>query len=195
MQIFLATTNNGKVRELKDLLGDGFEVFCLKDFPQITPAVEDGSSFAENAIKKAAHAVQFTKMCTLADDSGLVVDALGGAPGIYSARFAGENADDAANNAKLLNLLQNVPTEKRTARFVSAVALVAPTGETQVFEGSCEGKILFAADGEGGFGYDPLFFSNDLGKSFGQAAANEKNAVSHRSRAMKQACAYLQKLK
>ena len=195
MQIFLATTNEGKVRELKDLLGTGFEIFCLKDFPEITPAVEDGSSFKENAVKKASHAASLTKMWTLADDSGLVVDALSGAPGIYSARFAGENADDKANNAKLLNLLTDIPEAERTARFVSAVALVSPTGETTVFEGSCEGTILFAADGTEGFGYDPLFYSADLHKSFGQASADEKNAVSHRSRAMSKACAYLKERK
>ena len=195
MQIFLATTNNGKVSELKDMLGDGFEIFCLKDFPGITPAVEDGTTFAENAIKKATHAAQFTKMWTLADDSGLAVDALDGAPGIYSARFAGEDSNDNANNTKLLNLLQNVPQEKRTARFISAVAVVSPQGETKVFEGACEGRILFDAEGNGGFGYDPLFYSNDLQKSFGTASFAEKNAVSHRSRAMKQACAYLKKQK
>lgn len=132
---------------------------------------------------------------TLADDSGLVVDALSGAPGIYSARFAGENADDKANNAKLLNLLTDIPEAERTARFVSAVALVSPTGETTVFEGGCEGTILFAADGTEGFGYDPLFYSADLHKSFGQASADEKNAVSHRGRAMSKACAYLKERK
>ena len=191
MQILLATTNNGKVRELKEMLGEGFEIFCLKDFPQITPAAEDGTTFAENALKKATHAAQFAQMWTLADDSGLAVDILDGAPGIYSARFAGEDSNDNANNAKLLHLLQDVPQEKRTARFISAVAVVSPSGETKIFEGTCEGRILFKAEGSEGFGYDPLFYSDDLQKSFGTASFAEKNAVSHRSRAMEQACAYL----
>jgi len=136
-----------------------------------------------------------SQMITLADDSGIVVDALDGAPGVYSARFAGENADDAQNNAKLLTLLKSIPYEKRTARFVCSVALVFPSGESHIFEGVCEGYILPTAEGNKGFGYDPLFFSADLQKSFGVADNFEKNLISHRSRAIRKACDFLQSLK
>ena len=128
----------------------------------------------------------------MADDSGLAVDYLNGAPGIYSARFAGENATDAENNAKLLSLLVDIPYEKRTAQFICAIALVSPNGEEYTFMGASCGHLLAAPLGTDGFGYDPLFYSDELGETFAQASSAQKNTVSHRSRALSKACAFLQ---
>lgn len=192
MQLLLATTNAGKIRELKELLGTNYQILSLKDFPAIPPAVENGTTFAENALIKARLAAAHSHIWTLADDSGLAVDYLNGAPGIYSARFAGENATDAENNAKLLALLADVPYEKRTARFICAIALVSPDGEEYTFRGSSDGHLLTAALGTDGFGYDPLFYSDELGVTFAQASSVQKNTVSHRSRALAKACAFLQ---
>lgn len=195
MQLLLATTNVGKIRELKELLGADYQILGLGDFPHIPQAVENGTTFAENALIKARLAASHAKLWTLADDSGLAVDYLNGAPGIFSARFAGENATDEANNAKLLSLLQDVPYEKRTAQFICAIALVSPTGEEHVFSGSCGGHILSAPAGHDGFGYDPLFYADELGESFGQASGERKNTVSHRSCALAKARDFLETVK
>ncbi len=193
MQLLLATTNMGKIRELKNLLGSEYEIFSLKDFPDIPPAIENGTTFAENALIKARLAASSAHIWTLADDSGLTVEYLDGAPGIYSARFAGEKATDSENNAKLLTLLADIPYARRSAQFVCAIALVAPNGEEYTFFGKCPGHILTAPIGNDGFGYDPLFYSDELEMTFAQASMAQKNTVSHRSRALAQLRAFLQK--
>ncbi|MBP5428604.1 MAG: RdgB/HAM1 family non-canonical purine NTP pyrophosphatase [Clostridia bacterium] len=190
MKILLATRNKNKAREFarilseyRDALGE-IELVTLDDVGVTEDVEENGSTFEENAMIKAK-AGAATGYVTLADDSGIEVDALGGAPGIYSARFAGGHGNDEANNALLLEKLSGVPREKRTARYVVAVACVLPDGESFTVRGTTEGLILNAYDGEGGFGYDPLFWSLDLQKSFGRATPDEKNAVSHRGRAVR----------
>ncbi|MHB9095779.1 MAG: RdgB/HAM1 family non-canonical purine NTP pyrophosphatase, partial [Eubacteriales bacterium] len=159
MKIVLATGNQGKVHELKAILSNlDVEVLSLKDFPEIDEIVEDGSTFEENAVKKAKAVTDATNLIAVADDSGLEVDCLGGAPGIYSARFAGEGKNDTDNNLKLLSLLKETPDEKRTARFRCVIAICTPCGERFTAEGACEGMIGHEMRGDKGFGYDPLFF-------------------------------------
>ena len=190
MKILLATRNKNKAREVarilseyKDKLGE-IDLVTLDDVGICDDVEENGTTFEENAMLKAK-AGAATGLVTLADDSGIEVDALGGAPGIYSARFAGGHGDDEANNALLLKKLEGVPREKRTARYAVAIACVLPNGESFTVRGTTEGLILDAYDGEGGFGYDPLFWSLDLQKSFGRATPDEKNGVSHRGRAVR----------
>lgn len=161
----------------------GIEVLCESDLPFSLPDVEeDGTTFEENATIKAAFACEKTGMVSLADDSGLCVDALDGAPGIFSARYSGVHGDDKENNRKLLRELEGVPYEKRTARFVSAVACVFPDGRKFTVTGKCEGHIDFEEKGENGFGYDPLFVG-EIG-CFGLASGEEKDKVSHRGKAL-----------
>jgi XTP/dITP diphosphohydrolase len=185
--LVFATRNRGKLVELRELL-PGIEVRSLDDI-HVPDVVEDADTFAGNAAKKAREVSEATGLPALADDSGLEVDALGGAPGVYSARYAGEGHDDAANNAKLLAALAGVPAEKRTARFRSVLALADVTGplgnEVITADGTCEGTILDAARGTGGFGYDPLFYAPELGMTFAEAGVGAKNDLSHRARAMK----------
>ena len=190
MKILLATRNKNKAREVarilseyRDKLGE-IDLVTLDDVGISDDVEENGTTFEENAMLKAK-AGAATGLVTLADDSGIEVDALGGAPGIYSARFAGGHGDDEANNALLLKKLEGVPREKRTARYAVAIACVLPNGESFTVRGTTEGLILDAYDGEGGFGYDPLFWSLDLQKSFGRATPDEKNGVSHRGRAVR----------
>ena len=190
MKILLATRNKNKAREVarilseyRDKLGE-IDLVTLDDVGICDDVEENGATFEENAMLKAK-AGAATGLVTLADDSGIEVDALGGAPGIYSARFAGGHGDDQANNALLLKKLEGVPREKRTARYAVAIACVLPNGESFTVRGTTEGLILDAYDGEGGFGYDPLFWSLDLQKSFGRATPDEKNGVSHRGRAVR----------
>lgn len=186
--VILATTNQGKAAEFQKLLGQlPLTVKTLKDYPQIGEIVEDGQTFAENALIKARAVAKAAGILTIADDSGLVVDALGGAPGIYSARYAGENKDDNANIAKLLQEMENVPAEERGARFICAIAVVTEDGREFVAEGNCHGEILTKAKGDGGFGYDPVFFVPELNKTFAQLTMTEKNAVSHRGKANQEA--------
>jgi XTP/dITP diphosphohydrolase len=195
VDILLATNNQGKVRELVKLLGDlPFNVLSLQDFPEIGEIEEDGETFADNALIKARTAAGISRLLTLADDSGLEVDALQGRPGVHSARFAGEPKDDNANNAKLLELLRDVPSEHRTARFKSVIAVVAPSGEEFLTEGACEGVIGFAPKGTEGFGYDPLFFVTEFDKTFSELTLEEKNSISHRGKALRAALEILRKL-
>jgi XTP/dITP diphosphohydrolase len=195
VDILLATNNQGKVRELVKLLGDlPFNVLSLQDFPEIGEIEEDGETFADNALIKARTAAGISRLLTLADDSGLEVDALQGRPGVHSARFAGEPKDDNANNAKLLELLRDVPSEQRTARFKSVIAVVAPSGEEFLTEGACEGVIGFAPKGTEGFGYDPLFFVIEFDKTFSELTLEEKNSISHRGKALRAALEILRKL-
>ncbi|MFZ5899633.1 MAG: XTP/dITP diphosphatase [Bacillota bacterium] len=184
-RLVLATRNAGKVRELAALLGPlGVEVVSLADYPEIGEIPEEGDTFQENAIFKAREVARLTGETALADDSGLEVDALNGAPGVYSARFAGEPKSDTANNAKLLRLLTGLPPEKRTARFRCVMALAVPDGRVYTAEGTSEGIILDAPRGDNGFGYDPLFYVEEFGKTFAELDLATKNTISHRGRAL-----------
>ena len=188
MKLLLATNNAHKVTEIKAILGDYFpEISTLREAGVSFEAVEDGKTFEENAIKKAAQTLDYVGDrfdAALADDSGLCVDALDGAPGVYSARFAGEQHNDDDNNALLMEKLQGVPFDKRTGRFVSCIAIVRRGLPTLCVRGSVEGKILFEAHGSNGFGYDPYFWYEPFGKSFADLSPEEKNAVSHRHNAL-----------
>lgn len=186
MQLLVATGNAGKLREIRKLFAErSLEVLGLADVPSVPEAVEDGESFAENAEKKARHYAKATGLPTLADDSGLVVDTLGGAPGVFSARYAGEDADDAANNRKLLAQLQGVPAAKRRAAFVCALALCEPEGDCRIFAGRLGGVLLEAPRGDGGFGYDPLFLVPEYGKTLAELPIEIKNRISHRGQALR----------
>lgn len=193
--ILLATRNQGKIRELTKMLAPfRLAVAGLDEFPQLEEVEENGTTFEENALLKARYASERSGLVAVADDSGLIVDALDGAPGIYSARFSLDDpcdcqADralsaDERNNKKLLRLLENVPREERGARFCSAIAAVAPDGRHVTTLGLWEGMITTAPKGENGFGYDPLFLDPDLGLTAAQMSPHEKNARSHRARAM-----------
>jgi XTP/dITP diphosphohydrolase len=213
--LLIATRNRHKVEEIRAILGGQFQFFTLNDFPNAPQVVEDAGTFAGNAAKKAVELarwiqnsgfkVQSSEFSVLADDSGLEVDALNGAPGVRSARFAAldknENSNDADNNAKLLQLLKDVPLEKRAARFRCVLALVpvlkkenensSPVccaGEfemqTQLFDGACEGRIIFEPRGKNGFGYDPLFVPDEFEKTFAELGAGAKNKSSHRAKAL-----------
>ncbi len=194
MTFFLATKNQHKLEELTRILAPlGIALLSERDLTSPLPEVDEtGETFEENALLKARAALDATGLPSIADDSGLCVDALGGAPGVYSARFAGEPTDNEANNQKLLALLSDVPDAKRTARFVSVVACAFPDGRTLTARGECEGKIGFAPEGAGGFGYDPLFWS-DAG-CFGVISPAEKDRVSHRGRALEAFSRQLKKL-
>lgn len=184
-KLVLATGNQKKLVELQAILQDaGVEILTLDDFPSLPEVEEDGQTMAENAVKKARIVCEFTGLPTLADDSGLEVDALGGRPGVYSARFAGEPADDVRNNAKLLNLMDGVPDEKRAARFRCVIALAVPEGGVRTATGTVEGRIGHGPRGTGGFGYDPLFTPEGYDQTFAELPGTIKNRISHRSRAL-----------
>ncbi|HVG21914.1 MAG TPA: RdgB/HAM1 family non-canonical purine NTP pyrophosphatase [Blastocatellia bacterium] len=182
MRVLLATTNSGKVLELKRILGEqGIEVVGL-DNKATTEDIETGSTFAENALLKARHYHRHSGLTTIADDSGLEVESLGGAPGIASARYGGAGATDADRTAKLLAELKDVPPENRAARFVCAAAIVWGGGE-RVFTGEARGILLGEPRGQNGFGYDPVFYYEPLGRTFAELTLAEKSEVSHRGRA------------
>lgn len=187
-KIVLATGNKGKVKEMADVLADfGFEVVAQTDLGIESPE-ETGLTFVENAILKARHAAKVSGLPAIADDSGLAVEALGGAPGLYSARYAGVESDnaDALNRQKLLQELADVPVEKRQAKFVSCIVLLQhETDPTPIIaEGECFGTILFEEKGENGFGYDSLFYSPEKGCTFAELETLEKKKISHRARAL-----------
>ena len=183
--IVIATKNPGKAREFSEMLTPkGIEVKTLADFPAFA-IDENGTTFEENATIKAQTACQQLGLPVLADDSGLVVDALNGAPGVHSARYAGDH-DDAANNAKLLRELADVAPEKRTAHFHTTIVGMKPDGTKLVANGEVKGHILMELTGTHGFGYDPLFYVDELGTSMGNLTADQKNAISHRGRALRQ---------
>ncbi len=186
MRLIIASNNAHKVTEIKTILAPYFNsIQSLKDAGIDIDVVEDGKTFAENALKKACEVLAVSDAdAALSDDSGLEVDALCGAPGVYSARYAGEGHDDAANNEKLLKEMKDVPLDKRTCRFVSAVSLVRRNREPITVIGTVEGKLLFSPRGSNGFGYDPLFLYEPSGKSFAELSAQEKNEISHRSRSL-----------
>ena len=181
--IVLATRNKNKLKEIQELL-KGFPVVIksLADFGPMPEAVEDGETFDENAYKKAIHYAKVLGVPCLADDSGLAVDALDGRPGVYSARYAGPGATDWDNCEKLLGEMAGLT--KRTAHFVCVLSLATPAGPALTWEGRCDGEIIHERRGESGFGYDPVFFSPELGKTFAEVTMAEKSGVSHRGRAL-----------
>ena len=181
--LIIASNNQNKIREIKEILGDFFtNIYSLSDKNINVEIEETGSTFEENAIIKAKYIAELTGITALSDDSGLEVNALDGRPGVYSARYAGKNANTENNNAKLLTELDGV-TDRR-ANFTSVIAICYPNGEIITAKGATYGRILEKLEGNNGFGYDPLFFSNDLQKSFGIATSEEKNKVSHRGLAL-----------
>ncbi len=183
--IILASRNQKKVGEISDLLSPHeIQVQCVADFPDVPEVVEDGTTFGENAAKKAVQTAHAKSQWTIGEDSGLMIDALHGAPGIYSARFSGEDATDEQNNTKMIQELQNVPTEKRTAAYICNVALSNPQGEICLqVEASCRGRMTETPRGQNGFGYDPYFEIIELHKTFGELAPIVKQHLSHRARA------------
>lgn len=188
MKIILATKNKGKVADFEKLTENmNIEVISFLDeeinFPDV---VEDGETFEENSMKKALEIAKYTGMITVSDDSGLCVEALAGAPGIYSARYSGENATDSKNIDKLLEEMKNIPQGERQAKFVSVVSIAKPDGTVQSFRGEVEGEIIFERKGTNGFGYNPVFFSYELQKTFGEATMEERVTVSHRARAFRE---------
>lgn len=178
--------NEGKINEMRQLLSDlRIELVDLRAYAEVPVIVEDGETFAQNARKKAQAIAAHTGEWTLADDSGLEVAVLGGAPGVYSARYAGVHGDDAANVKKLLDDLKDVPIDRREARFVCALALASPDGRVVCVEGECRGMIGFRPKGENGFGYDPIFFVVDRQRMMAELTDEEKNLISHRAHAVK----------
>lgn len=191
-RVVLATRNPGKAREIATIYGHrGITWLTLDDFPGIRPEEEVGATYAENAAAKAMAASSATGLPALADDSGIEVDALGGAPGVHSARFLGAAATDAERNARLLDLLTDVHPEGRTARYRAAVAVAVPDGSVRVFEGKCEGHIATSSRGSGGFGYDPIFVPEGDARTMAEVPAEIKNHISHRARALRAAEPYL----
>ncbi|HEX8147069.1 MAG TPA: RdgB/HAM1 family non-canonical purine NTP pyrophosphatase [Pyrinomonadaceae bacterium] len=195
-ELLVATNNKGKVRELSQLLSDfPLRLRLLGEFPDVDEAEETGETFAENATLKALHYSAHTGLLTLSDDSGLSVDALGGAPGVRSARYAGREATYAERMSKLLGELDATGDEGRRARFVCVIAVADPAaGTLQTFEGSCEGRIARAPRGTGGFGYDPLFIPDGHDRTFGELPAEIKHTLSHRARALQRAVRHLREL-
>jgi XTP/dITP diphosphohydrolase len=185
-KIIVATGNTGKLREIREIArGFPFEITSLKDHFNPVPFIpEDGSTFLENAQQKARWVFARTKIWSLADDSGLEVDFLGGLPGVHSARYAGEHATDAQRIEKLLAACEACPQDKRIARFRCVVVLKFGENDEAIGEGTCEGRIGFAPKGTDGFGYDPLFYPDGYDRTFAELAAEEKNAISHRGKAL-----------
>ena len=190
-KIVMASNNRNKIKEIEVFLrtlcpndrdGNPYEILSLSDIDFHDDIVEDGETFEDNALIKARTVAKLGYI-GIADDSGLCVDALNGEPGVYSARYAGGH-DDVENNKKILENLKNVPAEKRSAQFVSVIACVFPDGRELVARGECPGTMLFDYRGNGGFGYDPLFLYEPMGKTFAEMNAEEKNSISHRARAM-----------
>ena len=181
-----ASSNAHKIKEIQSIMSKfGVKVVSRKEagVPEFE-IEEDGETFEENSLKKAEAIMKATGKLTVADDSGLMVDYLGGAPGVYSARFAGEECDDEKNNENLLKHLEGLPAEDRKAKFVSVITLMFPDGNTIVARGECPGRIIETPTGENGFGYDPLFVPDGLSKTFAQLSDKEKNSISHRARAL-----------
>jgi len=184
-ELFVATGNNGKLREIELLLHETVPILLSpKDCADYPIVVEDGETFAENAVKKARIASVITGKTAIADDSGLMVDELGGFPGVCSARYAGEGAGDAENNAKLLKELNAIPESRRTAAFVCVIALCTPDGTCVTFDGYLKGIILNEPHGNGGFGYDPLFLVPECGLTLAELSLEVKNRISHRGQAL-----------
>jgi XTP/dITP diphosphohydrolase len=184
MRIVFATKNEGKVREITEMLArTDIELVSLNRFESLPEIVEDGKTYLENALKKAKIISEFTGETVLADDSGLQVDVLGGEPGVYSARYAGEGATDEENNAKLLAKLKDIPEEKRTASFFCALVLYGQDGNYSSFEAQWQGRIIDERRGTNGFGYDPIFLASQLNKTAAELPPEIKNTISHRGQA------------
>ncbi|MCA1031958.1 XTP/dITP diphosphatase [Bacillus timonensis] len=194
-EILIATKNSGKVKDFEQLFSPyGYQVKSLYDFPDIPDVEETGTTFRENAQLKAETISKALNQIVIADDSGLEVDALDERPGVFSARYAGVEKNDKANLEKVLEELKEIPLDKRTARFRCALALVIPNEKTILVEGMCEGKIIDRPIGENGFGYDPIFYLERLGKTMAQLTKEEKNKISHRANALNNLGEELKKL-
>lgn len=199
MNIVIATHNPGKLSEMnflfKEFIPETYNInlLSLNKYTDIPEVLEDGSTFQANAEKKALFTANYTGEMVIADDSGLVVDALKGKPGIFSSRYAGENATDEENNEKLLEKLKNVPKESRNAHFVCVITIARPNNLIGTFEGKCNGMIGTTSRGDNGFGYDPLFIRTDIGKTFAELRHDVKNRISHRTRAFEKAAATIEK--
>ena len=194
-ELVLATRNQHKVEELVALLGDlGVTIRTLDEFPDAPDVVEDGDTCEANAVKKARAIAEFTGLPAVADDTGLEVDALGGRPGVYAARYAGEDATYEDNCRKLLQDLMGVPREQRTARFLTIAAIALPSDGIRVTRGTLDGVIAEEASGTLGFGYDPVFLIPELGKTLAQLSADQKNRISHRAKAFTQAKGLLREM-
>ena len=192
MELVVATRNPGKLKEICHLLeAKDVKILTLEGFPEIPEVEEDGETFAANAVKKAETIARATGLPCLADDSGLVVAALQGRPGVHSARFAGVEADDRANNSKLLDEMALVPEQQRQAAFCCVMALSLPGQPTRLFEGKVEGLILTQGQGDGGFGYDPLFWLPAFNCTMAELPVDTKNRISHRGQALRQVVEYL----
>jgi XTP/dITP diphosphohydrolase len=198
MRLLIATRNKHKVQEIRSILGEQFEYLSLAEFPEAPDVKEDAETFEGNARKKAMELARWlatreserrlsAPTLVIADDSGLEVDALGGAPGVLSARYAGKHADYAANNSKLLEAMKSVPNEKRTGRFRCVLAVASLDGEVRISEGTCDGHISFEPRGNQGFGYDPLFIPHGHQQTFAELGSEVKDKISHRARALAKA--------
>ncbi len=195
MKLLVATGNQGKLKEIRSLLADSpIEIINLNQLDDPPEVVEDGTTFLANARKKALEMARFSGLLTLADDSGLVVDALSGAPGVLSARYAGEQGDDSANNAKLLQQLDAVIDEKRQAAYHCVIALAWPDGRCETYDGQVSGLIMRGERGAGGFGYDPLFMVPEYGKTMAELPPAIKNRISHRGMALAKVIPLLKEL-
>ncbi|WP_377888267.1 XTP/dITP diphosphatase [Alkalihalobacillus sp. R86527] len=184
-KLLVATKNKGKVKEFKRRFEtDELQVISLLDLDEALDVEETGSTFAENAVLKAETIMRITNTIVIADDSGLVIDALDGDPGVYSARYAGPEKDDEANIDKVLSELKNVPDEKRTASFQCLLAVAIPDKKTEIYSGSCEGRIAHERSGYEGFGYDPIFYLPSYQKTMAELTPEEKDAISHRGKAL-----------
>ena len=186
MKLIFATGNENKMREIREILaGRGYEILSMNEAGIDVDVVEDGKTFAENALIKARAISKIAGELVLADDSGLEIDALGGEPGIYSARYMGHETSYTEKNNNLISRLEGVPDEKRTARFVCAMAAVFPDGREETVVGTMEGRIGYEIAGENGFGYDPIFYLPEYGKTSAEISPEEKNAISHRGKALR----------
>ena len=185
IRLVFATGNQGKVNEFRQMLGESYEILSMKDLDVEVEIVEDGKTFEENAVIKAKAVMEATGEMVLADDSGFEVDCLGGEPGIYSARYMGEDTPYSVKNAELLRRCEGVPEDKRDARFVCVIACAYPDGTVDTATGVIEGKIAHEPKGENGFGYDPVFYLPERGCTTGELPPEEKNAISHRGKALK----------
>ena len=194
-EVVVATNNRHKFEEISAILkGVPVRLIPLSDYPDAPELKEEGATYAENAVHKARTVARFTGKWALGDDTGLEVDALNGQPGLYSARFAGEDVTFADNRRKLLRLMDSVPTEKRTATFRTVLALVNPSGETHLAEGVLQGRIVEQERGTGGFGYDAVFDLPELGKTYAELTSQEKNRISHRACAVQKIREHLEKI-
>ena len=185
-EIIFATKNKGKIKEIQSILGDSFIVKSMEEINIDIDVIEDGKTFEENAIKKASEIMKITNKIVLADDSGLEIDYLNGEPGVYSARYLGEDTPYEIKNTKILKLLKDIEEDKRGARFVSVIALAIPEKEPITTKGTIEGIIGYEMKGENGFGYDPIFYVPELKKMTAELSLEEKNKISHRGKALKE---------